>query len=135
MQEGVADLFVDPNRTSLNASAAAAGYHGVLPGKFVLTGHSAGGGLAAAAGGFYSDAVTPEDNDLLGVVMYDGVSSNGTFASALSESGRPRHPDLPDRGTAAAVERQRPDHQGPGGAAARASSSASCSPTARTSTR
>jgi len=83
MQRGVADLFVDPNRTSLNASAAAAGYHGALPGKFVLTGHSAGGGLAAAAGGFYSDAVKPEDNDLLGVVMYDGVSSNGTFAGAL----------------------------------------------------
>ena len=84
MQQGVADLFLDPNRTSLNASAAAAGYHGALPGKFVLTGHSAGGGLAAAAGGFYSDAVKPEDDDLLGVVMYDGVSSNGTFAGALN---------------------------------------------------
>jgi len=83
MQRGVADLFIDPNRTSLNASAAAAGYHGVLPDEFVLTGHSAGGGLAAAAGGFYSDAVKPEDDDLLGVVMYDGVSSNGTFAGAL----------------------------------------------------
>lgn len=83
MQRGVADLFVDPNRTSLTASAEAAGYHGTLPGKFVLTGHSAGGGLAAAAGGFYTDAVKPEDNDLLGVVMYDGVSSNGTFATAL----------------------------------------------------
>lgn len=83
IQQGVADLFLDPNRTSLDASAAAAGYHGVLPGKFVLTGHSAGGGLAAAAGGFYSDGVKPEDNDLLGVVMYDGVSSNGTFAGAL----------------------------------------------------
>ena len=83
MQHGVADLFLDPDRTSLNASAAAAGYHGVLPDKFVLTGHSAGGGLAAAAGGFYSDGVTQADNDLLGVVMYDGVSSNGTFAGAL----------------------------------------------------
>lgn len=84
MQQGVADLFIDPNRTSLNASAAAAGFHGVLPEKFILTGHSAGGGLAAAAGGFYTDAVAPSDNDLLGVVMYDGVSSNGTFASALT---------------------------------------------------
>ncbi|MEU0495232.1 lipocalin family protein [Mycobacterium sp. NPDC006124] len=83
MQQGVADLFIDPNRTALTASAEAAGYHGVLPGKFILTGHSAGGGLAAAAGGFYTDAVKPEDNDLLGVVMYDGVSSNGTFAGAL----------------------------------------------------
>ncbi|WP_242456067.1 lipocalin family protein [Mycolicibacterium sp. P1-18] len=84
MQQGVAALFTDPNRTSLNASAAAAGFHGVLPEKFILTGHSAGGGLAAAAGGFYSDAVAPADNDLLGVVMYDGVSSNGTFAGALT---------------------------------------------------
>ena len=84
MQQGVADLFIDPNRTALNASAAAAGYHGVLPDKFILTGHSAGGGLAAAAGGFYSDAVSSADNDLLGVVMYDGVSSNGTFAGALT---------------------------------------------------
>lgn len=84
MQKGVADLFIDPNRTALTASAAAAGYHGALPGKFVLTGHSAGGGLAAAAGGFYSAAVRPGDNDLLGVVMYDGVSSNGTFSGALT---------------------------------------------------
>jgi len=83
MQQGVADLFIDPNRTALTASAEAAGYHGALPGKFILTGHSAGGGLAAAAGGFYTDAVKPEDNDLLGVIMYDGVSSNGTFAGAL----------------------------------------------------
>lgn len=84
MQQGVAALFIDPSRTSLTASALAAGYHGVLPDKFVLTGHSAGGGLATAAGGFYVDAVTPATNDLLGVVMYDGVSSNGTFSTALS---------------------------------------------------
>jgi lipocalin len=84
MQQGVAALFIDPSRTSLTASALAAGYHGVLPDKFVLTGHSAGGGLATAAGGFYVDAVAPATNDLLGVVMYDGVSSNGTFSTALS---------------------------------------------------
>jgi lipocalin len=84
MQQGVATLFVDPSRASLNASAAAAGYQGVLPEKFVLTGHSAGGGLATAAGGFYATAVAPSDNDLLGVVMYDGVSSNGTFSGALA---------------------------------------------------
>ncbi len=84
MQQGVAALFVDPSRTSLTASALAAGYHGVLPENFVLTGHSAGGGLATAAGGFYADAVGPGSNDLLGVVMFDGVSSNGTFADALA---------------------------------------------------
>ena len=84
MQQGVADLFADPNRVALNSSAGAAGYQGVLPDKFILTGHSAGGALAAAAGGFYTDAVAPADNSLLGVVMYDGVSSNGTFAPALA---------------------------------------------------
>jgi lipocalin len=88
MQQGVAALFIDPNRTSLNASAAAAGYDGVLPENFVLTGHSAGGGLAAAAGGFYADAVTPQTNALKGVVMYDGVSSNGTFADAVASLDR-----------------------------------------------
>jgi dienelactone hydrolase len=87
MQQGVATLFVDPSRAALNASAAAAGYQGVLPEKFVLTGHSAGGGLATAAGGFYASAVAPSDNDLLGVVMFDGVSSNGTFAGALAALG------------------------------------------------
>lgn len=84
MAQGVAALFADPNRTALTASAEAAGYHGVLPDEFVLTGHSAGGGLAAAAGGFYAARVDRADNDLLGVVMYDGVSSNGTFTGALT---------------------------------------------------
>ncbi|BBY28243.1 hypothetical protein GCM10023114_59260 [Mycolicibacterium sediminis] len=84
MQRGVAALFADPNRVALTQSAAAAGYEGVLPEKFVLTGHSAGGGLAAAAGGFYTAAVSSADDDLLGVIMYDGVSSNGTFATALA---------------------------------------------------
>ncbi|MDX1888223.1 lipocalin family protein [Mycolicibacterium sp. 050158] len=88
MQQGVAALFVDPSRTALNASAAAAGYQGVLPENVVLTGHSAGGGLAAAAGGFYADAVTPATNALKGVVMYDGVSSNGTFAGAVASLDR-----------------------------------------------
>ncbi len=87
MQQGVAALFADPSRYALNGSANAAGYEGTLPEKFILTGHSAGGGLAVAAGGFYTDAVRPVDNDLLGVVMFDGVSSNGTFAPALEALG------------------------------------------------
>lgn len=84
LQQGVATLFADPDRAALTASAAAAGYHGVLPENFVLAGHSAGGGLATAAGGFYVDAVPPNDGRLLGVVMFDGVSSNGTFADAVT---------------------------------------------------
>ena len=87
MQRGVAALFTDPSRASLNISANQAGYSGVLPETFVLTGHSAGGALATAAGGFYTAAVSAEDNNLLGVVMFDGVSSNGTFAPALDELG------------------------------------------------
>lgn len=66
IQEGVAALFADSSRTSLNDSARAAGYLGTLPEKFILTGHSAGGGLAAAAGGFYTDTVALADNDLPG---------------------------------------------------------------------
>jgi lipocalin len=86
MQQGVAELFVDPTRSALNTSATAAGYDGVLPEQFILSGHSAGGGLAVAAGGFYSDAVAPDDNSLLGVVMYDGVS-NSSLAPALASLG------------------------------------------------
>jgi hypothetical protein len=92
MQQGVAALFIDPDRVALNASASAAGYQGTLPGKFILTGHSAGGGLAAAAGGFYVDAVKPEDDELLGVVMYDGVSSNGTFDAAIASLDKSNTP-------------------------------------------
>ena len=88
MAQGVAGLFLDPNRTSLTASALAAGYHGVLPDQFVLTGHSAGGGLATAAGGYYADTLGSGANGLRGVVMYDGVSSNGTFANALASLDR-----------------------------------------------
>ena len=85
MALGVAGLFADPNRTSLNISANQAGFMGTLPQDFVLTGHSAGGGLAASAGGFYTAEVPAGQNHLLGVVMYDGVaSSTSTFATALA---------------------------------------------------
>ncbi len=88
MQQGVADLFLDSNRVALNTSATAAGYQGVLPESFVLTGHSAGGGLATAAGGFYTVGLGPDqDNKLLGVIMFDGVSGNGTFVPALDALG------------------------------------------------
>ncbi|CAN5366624.1 hypothetical protein BH09ACT7_BH09ACT7_49850 [soil metagenome] len=89
MAQGVAGLFADPERTSLTASANAAGYgQDALPGDFVLTGHSAGGGLAATAAGFYTEAVPEAGNHLKGVVMYDGVSSStATFAGALAKLG------------------------------------------------
>ena len=87
MQQAVAGLFVG-ERTALNLSAYEAGYRGglPLPEKFALAGHSAGGGLATAAGGYYVAALKPdEDSDLVGVVMFDGVSSNGTFDGAAQE--------------------------------------------------
>lgn len=75
MQAAAADLFLG-DRTALNASAVAAGLIGTLPEKYILAGHSAGGGFAVAVA-----ADTVENgaaaNGLLGVVMFDGVSSGG----------------------------------------------------------
>ena len=83
MQQGVADLFLG-GRAALTISAANAGYQGTLPQDFTLTGHSAGGGLAVAAGSDYLKALAPgDDNHLLGIVMYDGVA-NGNLADALT---------------------------------------------------
>jgi hypothetical protein len=86
MQQAVASLFLG-NETALNASANQAGYHGTLPQSFVITGHSAGGGLATAAGGDYVADLGADTagNHLLGVVMFDGVSTNATaFAASIA---------------------------------------------------
>jgi lipocalin len=75
-----ADMFVG-DRAALNVSANQAGYDGMLPQTFILTGHSAGGRFATAAG-----AGTVENGssvDLLGVVMFDGVSSPPAFTDQL----------------------------------------------------
>jgi lipocalin len=75
----VASLFVG-DRTALAGSAAAAGYVGAaseLTGKFVLAGHSAGGGFVTAVAADYA-AQNPASTDLVGVIMYDGVSQ-GAF--------------------------------------------------------
>jgi len=81
MRQAVATMFLG-DRESLNSSATAAGYLGVLPEEFVLSGHSAGGGFAAAAGGYY--AVDPDNDDSLrGVVMFDGFAFSGTVPDAL----------------------------------------------------
>ena len=98
-QEAAAAAFLDPNRTALIDSAVAAGYTGdtgQLKGKFALAGHSAGGGYASAVGGDYigqgSDA---QDANLVGVVMFDGVSNgafDGSFAQqvqTLADAGKP----------------------------------------------
>ena len=81
-QQAVAEVFLDPDRTALVTSAQDAGYTGdvsELLGAFMLSGHSAGGGFATAtASDYISGGDAAQDADLLGVVMFDGVS-NGTF--------------------------------------------------------
>jgi hypothetical protein len=86
MQQGVASLFLG-SETALNISANHAGYQGTLPLNFILTGHSAGGGLATiAAGDYIADlGANTADNHLLGVVMFDGVASDpSAFAAAIA---------------------------------------------------
>jgi hypothetical protein len=88
--QAVARLFLDDNRTALNASLATAtlkvGVQSLtVPTEFVLVGHSLGGGFAPGVAGHYAeglvarradgaDAVTePAGNDLAGVVLLDAV--------------------------------------------------------------
>jgi lipocalin len=87
----VASLF-EGDRSALVGSAAAAGYVGAageLTGKFVLAGHSAGGGFATAVAADYA-AQNSASNNLVGVIMYDGVSpgafdGSGSFAAQVAE--------------------------------------------------
>ena len=83
MQQAVAGLFLG-DESALNLSASQAGYHGTLPQAFVLSGHSAGGGLATIAAGDYITDIAGGTNNLKGVVMFDGVSSSSAFASAIA---------------------------------------------------
>lgn len=86
MQQGVASLFLG-SQPALNISANHAGYQGTLPQDFILTGHSAGGGLATIAAGDYIADLGPNtaDNHLLGVVMFDGVANNSAaFAASIA---------------------------------------------------
>ncbi len=95
MQQAVASLFLG-SETALNISANQAGYLGTLPVDFIMTGHSAGGGLATAAGGDYVADLgpNPTDNHLLGVVMFDGVSTSSSgFAASIAEL---KTLDIPD---------------------------------------
>jgi hypothetical protein len=86
----VASLFAG-DRLALAASAAAAGYAGAageLTGKFVLAGHSAGGGFVTAVAADYA-AHNLASTDLVGVIMYDGVSrgafdGSGSFAAQVA---------------------------------------------------
>jgi lipocalin len=80
--EAAADMFVG-DRAALNISANAAGFLGELPQTFLLTGHSAGGRFATAAGATFVENPDAVVADLLGVVMFDGVSRPPTFNQQL----------------------------------------------------
>ena len=90
-RRAVASLF-EGDRSALAGSASAAGYVGeasALTGKFVLAGHSAGGGFVTAVAADYS-AHNPASANLVGVIMYDGVSrgafdGSGSFAAHVVE--------------------------------------------------
>lgn len=78
MQRSVADLF-SGDRAALGLSAStAAGHLVTLPQKFALVGHSAGGTVVTAAAGYLAD--TAAIDDLVGVVMLDGVEPSGSHA-------------------------------------------------------
>ena len=98
-QEAAAAAFLDPDRTALIDSALAAGYTGdveELKGRFVLSGHSAGGGFATAvAADYIGEGSEAQDANLVGVVMFDGVSNgafDGSFTTevqSLGAAGKP----------------------------------------------
>ncbi len=81
MREAVAGMF-SGSRSALNISANAAGLSGALPEKFLLTGHSAGGNFATAVGALITQ--TDQVDNLLGVVMFDGVSRDPLFTDSLT---------------------------------------------------
>ena len=87
-----AEMFVG-DRTALNISANKAGYEGVLPQTFILTGHSAGGRFATAAGATFVENPDAVVADLLGVVMFDGVSSPPAFTEQLAVLNGAKIPD------------------------------------------
>lgn len=84
MQEAAAALFLG-DRDALTQSALAAGWVGTLPEQYVLAGHSAGGGFAAAVAGYTIDNGAADDGHLLGVVMFDGVSTRDAMGDAVQK--------------------------------------------------
>jgi len=92
IREGAATMFLD-GRAQLNNSARATGlFSGTLPETFVLTGHSAGGNFATDVAARVTE--TPAVDDLLGVVMFDGVSRPPAFTEQLEKliaAGKPNY--------------------------------------------
>ncbi|CAJ1587541.1 alpha/beta fold hydrolase [[Mycobacterium] wendilense] len=80
LQQDVAALFRD-DRTELAASAAEAGYVGVLPDEYVLVGHSLGGTLVMGAAEKMDDATI---RNLRGVVLLDAVDADNAVPEGLA---------------------------------------------------
>ncbi|MBJ7338091.1 hypothetical protein [Mycolicibacterium sp.] len=87
----IADLFVG-DRAALTASAVDAGYAQAydfsatpvaLPQKFALIGHSLGANLVSGAAGFLVDKGAADD--LVGVILLDGVPTGSTLPDALTK--------------------------------------------------
>jgi lipocalin len=82
MQQAVADMMLG-DRVALTTSATAAGYQGVLPQNILLAGERLGGGFAAEVAGRTVDNGAADN--LLGVVMVDGVASPDQFAPSVAK--------------------------------------------------
>ena len=85
MHAAVARLFLD-DRAALLASAKAAGYAGEeLQQRFVITGRSGGGQLAAGAAGDYTRLASAErDHDLAGVLLLDTSPVGGAVSRGVA---------------------------------------------------
>lgn len=95
MHKAVAQLFLDENRAALTASLTTATLDDgrqslTVPTKFVLVGHSLGGGFAPGVAGHYAEGLvarraTGQDaaNDAAGVVLLDGVPFSPIMPNAL----------------------------------------------------
>ncbi|BBZ35247.1 alpha/beta hydrolase family protein [Mycolicibacterium confluentis] len=96
MHKAVADLYLDDDRTALNDSLRTAldkaGRDDItLPDRFVLTGHSLGGGFAPGVAGHYAEGLllkreTDPDapNQLAGVIVYDAVPISPIMPNAMA---------------------------------------------------
>ncbi len=96
LHEAVAQLFLDPDRTALNASMDTAELKAGrtenldVPTQFVLVGHSLGGGFAPGVAGYYAEGLSRRreqgldaPNDLAGVVIYDAVPMGSIVPDAM----------------------------------------------------
>ncbi len=82
MQQAVADMMLG-DRVALATSATAAGYPGVLPKRILFAGQLKGGGFATEVAARTVDNGAAEN--VLGVVMFDGVASPDQFPTSAAK--------------------------------------------------